>query len=79
VAPESRTQGPVCVVCATKAMEPEFQWSSYHLKNSLKAPEEAIDKVRETTLKDGEKNPKKKKSNELQSGRAAMDNNRVGQ
>jgi len=45
----------------------------------LKAPEEAIDKVRETTLKDGEKNPKKKKSNELQSGRAAMDNNRVGQ
>jgi len=46
LAPKSRTQGPrelkwvmpakdvpVCVVCATKAVKPEFWQSSCHLKN----------------------------------------------
>jgi len=68
VAPESRTQGPrefewvmptinvpVCVVCAIKAVQPEFWQSSYHLRNSLKEEEKAIDEVREITLKEGEK------------------------
>ena len=68
MAPESRTQGPrelewvmptkdvpVCVVCSTQAVEPDFWRSSYHLRNSLKAAEEAIDAVRESTLRKGEK------------------------
>jgi len=64
VAPESRTQRlrelewvmpakdiPICIVCATEVVGLEFWWFSYHLRNSLKAAEEPIDEVRETTLK----------------------------
>jgi len=63
VSPESRTQGPRELewviptknvpVCDTA--EPMFLRSSYHLGNSLKVAEEAIDEVRETTLKGREK------------------------
>ena len=46
---------PVCVVCAIEALEQEFWWYSYNLKNSLKEAEEVIDEVRQTTLKEGKK------------------------
>ena len=80
MAPKSRTQEPrelelvmptkdvlVPVVCATEVMKPEFSPFSYHLRNTLKAAKVVIDEVRETILKEGEKNPKN--SNKLRSRR----------